>query len=81
MNVCSSIKPNITIVDEITEIIDKRWPTAQLITVQNQVHTVIVIIAKVKGLENMLLEIDHRHELAYLDLIINYYQIVAADKV
>jgi len=43
-------------------------------------YTFIVIIVKVKGkeLENMLLEIDHRHELAYLVLIIHYYQIIAA---
>ena len=43
-------------------------------------YTFIVIIVKVKGkeLENMLLEIDHRHELAYLVLIIYYYQIIAA---
>ena len=34
-----SFSPDITIVDEITEIIDKRWPTVWFITVQNQVHT------------------------------------------
>ena len=42
-NVCSSIQPNITIVDEITEIIDKRWPTTASkvdnITAWNQVYT------------------------------------------